>query len=145
MGKYVTNLMINEFKLRELGTDFMGYSLQENKETYTFHHLIVPRRNCASEGLGDGYQRWNGAIIFRNPHDYLHIVERYDYDRFLALTSEMIDENVKGYIDPVNLRHIDDILSGFEREYSGCRTKKGRPLIKEEYTRRLTLEKFKKF
>lgn len=141
MGKYVTNLMINEFKLRELGTDFMGYDLQRS-DFYTFHHLIVPRRCCKKEGLGDGYLTWNGAILFRQPHDYLHIVERYDYDRFLALTSEMIDENVKGYIDPVNLRHIDDILRGFEREYSGCRTKKGHELIKEEYTRRLVLKKF---
>lgn len=142
MGKYVTNLMINEFKLRELGMDFMGYSLQEHNNTYTFHHLIVPRRNCASQGLGDGYYRWNGAIIFRSPHDYLHTIERYDYDRFSALTSEMVDENIKGRIDPVNLENIDDILQGFEREYCGHRTKKGRPLIKEEYTRRLVLKKF---
>jgi len=32
---------------------------------------------------------------------------------------------------------IDDILTCFEREYCGIRTKKGYPLIKEEYTRRL--------
>lgn len=137
MGKYVTNLMINEFKLKELGTDFMGYDLQREGDSYTFHHLIVPRRLCKQQGLGDGYIRENGAIIFRSPHDFLHIIERYDYERFLAISSEMIDMNVKGRIDIANLKEIDDILRGFEREYSGCRTKKGYPLVKEEYTRRL--------
>ena len=36
--KTVTNLMINEFKLRELGMDMMGYKVVRDNE-YTFHHL----------------------------------------------------------------------------------------------------------
>ena len=143
MSKHVTNLMINEFKLLELGTDFMGYTLQKG-DFYSFHHLIVPRRNCAKLHIPhDGYIRSNGAILFGNSsHPYLHVIEKYDYDRFLALSSEMIDENIKGRIDMENLLAIHDILQGFEREYCGSYTKKGKPIIKEEYTRRLILKKW---
>ena len=49
----------------------------------------------------------------------------------------MIDENIKGYLDMENIRYIDDVLNEFEREYSGKYTKKGYPIVKEEYTRRL--------
>lgn len=127
--KEVTKLMINEFKLRELGYDFMGYHLQKG-DIYTFHHLIIPNRE------GGPYARWNGAILFNTPHQYLHVIENKDYERFCYLTSEMIDMNIKGYLDTKNLREIHSVLEGFEREYSGARTRKGKVLIKEEYTRR---------
>jgi hypothetical protein len=122
--------MINEFKINQLGYDFMGYSLQKG-EIYTFHHLIIPNRN------GGPYARWNGAILFSTPHQYLHVIENKDYDVFTALSSEMIDINVKGYLDLENLRNINDILTQFEREHSGERSKKGKLLIKEAYTRRV--------
>ena len=55
----------------------------------------------------------------------------------LSVTKQMIEENDKGYLDLKNICYIDDILKCFEREYCGARTKNGKPLIKEEYTRRL--------
>lgn len=129
----VTKLMINEFKIKQLGYDFMGYSLQKG-DIYTFHHLIIPNR------YGGPYARWNGAILCgRTSHPYLHLIEAKDYDMFCYLTSEMIDMNIKGFLDIKNLRNIDDVLTRFEREYSGARTRKGKVLIKEEYTRRIKL------
>lgn len=128
----VTRLMINEFKIKELGYDFMGYSLQRG-DVYTFHHLIIPNRH------GGPYARWNGAILFTTPHQYLHLIEAKDYDVFCYLTSEMIDMNIKGYIDSDNLRRIDDLLTCFEREHCSDRSKKGKMLIKEEYIRRVKL------
>lgn len=129
--KEVTKLMINEFKIKELGYDFMGYQLQRG-DIYTFHHLIVPNRN------GGPYARWNGAILCgKTAHPYLHLIENKDYDIFCYLTSEMIDINTQGYISTYNLRNIDNLLCQFEREHSGDRSKKGKLLIKEEYTRRL--------
>lgn len=128
----VTKLMINEFKIKKLGYDFMGYSLQRG-DIYTFHHLIIPNRH------GGPYARWNGAILFSTPHQYLHVIEDKDYDMFCSITSEMFDMNIKGYLDVENLRNIDDALTQFEREYSGARTRKGKVLIKEEYTRRVKL------
>lgn len=131
--KEVTKLMINEFKIKELGYDFMSYSLPKG-DIYTFHHLIIPNRKNGP------YERWNGAILCgKSSHPYLHTIEAYDYDRFTDITSEMIDMNIKGYLDINNLRCIDDILCSFEREYANKRTKKGKILIREEYTKRVKL------
>ena len=103
--KEVTIKMINEFKIKELGYDFMGYSLEKG-DIWTFHHLIIPNRN------GGPYERWNGAILAgKTSHPYLHLIEIYDYDTFVYLTSEMIDMNLKGFLDPINLMYIDLSLS----------------------------------
>lgn len=129
--KQIVKDMIKIYKINELGFDFCGYSLQKG-DIYTYHHNIIARRNGGSETIN------NGAILCgKSSHPYLHIIESKDIDRFNAITSELIDENVKGYLDQENLLAIDDILNSFEREYSGTYTKKGKPLIKEEYTRRL--------
>ena len=132
--KQVTKLMIREFNIKKLGYDFMGYTLNK-KDELTFHHLIVPKRNNGKE------TRDNGAIIQRIPHDYLHLIEAKDYDMFCYLTSEMIDMNVKGYLDMENIRNIHELLCQFEREHSGDRTTRGKILIKEEYTRRMLGDK----
>lgn len=133
--KELTKQMIENFRIKELGYDMMGYSKQEG-DLYNFHHLIIPRRNCERCGLDTGYYRWNGAILFTTPHEYLHIIETRDEDIFLAITSEMIDMNIKGYLDKQNLRYIDDCLQTFEKEYCSSTTKKGKPLIKEHYLQR---------
>lgn len=128
--KQVTKLMINEFHIDRLDYDFMGYSLEKG-DIYTFHHLIIPNR------AGGKYVRWNGAILCgRSSHPYLHLIESKDYDKFSYITSEMIDINILGYLEKNNLRNIDDVLKEFEREYCGARSKKGKLLIKEQYTRR---------
>lgn len=49
----------------------------------------------------------------------------------------MIDQNVKGYLDIYNIKKIDDILYGFEKEYQDKLNKKGKKIIKEEYKIRL--------
>lgn len=131
--KEVTRLMINQYKIEQLNMDFMGYTLQK-KDIYTFHHLIIPNRN------GGPYAAWNGAILCgKSSHPYLHVIESRDYDRFAYITSEMIDINIKGYLDIENVRHIHDVLESFEREYSGARTRKGKVLIKEDYLKRAKL------
>lgn len=135
--KEVTKLMIKKYALMKLKYDFMGYEFQRSHQL-SFHHLIVPRRLCKQEGLGEGYLEWNGAILRQDTsHDYLHVIEHYDPDIFASITSEMIDINIKGYVDMANLREIDDMLRYFEREHCSDRTKKGSLIIKPEYTRRL--------
>ena len=134
----ITKLMIIRYKLLELKYDFMGYEFNKEKDL-SFHHLIVPKRICKVQHMPEeGYLEWNGAILRQNTaHNYLHIVERYDRDMFDAITLQMIDENLKGYLDTNNIKYIDDVLNCFEKEYCGERTKHGEPLIKEEYTRRI--------
>lgn len=129
--KEVTKLMIKEYKIKKLGYDFMGYTLQKN-DIYTYHHLIIPKRDNGP------FTKWNGAILCgETSHPYLHLIEEKDYDMFCYITSEMIDENIKGYLDIDNLRRISEVLKQFEREHCGDRTRKGKHLIKEEYTRRI--------
>ena len=130
--------LIEKFELEKLKYDFMGYKYSD-VEDLSFHHLIFSNSFCTSEGIEDkGYTECNGVILKRDTsHDYLHIVERYDLDMFYAITSEMLDEKIKGYLDFYNFKKIDDILNNFECEYSGKTNKKGTPIIKEEYTRRL--------
>lgn len=122
-----TKLMIEEYRLKKLKYDFMGYTFHSTDQL-SFHHLIVPRRLDGEE------TKENGSILVQSTaHDYLHRIESIDYDMFLAITSEMIDENLKGHLDIDNLKRIRDILLCFEREYSGLRTKKGKAVIKPEY------------
>ena len=135
----ITKAMIKTYDTKHKGYDLTGHALQKN-DIYTFHHLIVPHRECKKRGLGEGYLEWNGSILCGNTsHPYLHLIEAKDYEIFLAITSEMIDENIKGYLDPKNIRYIDDCLSTFEREHSSDRSRKGKILIKEEYLRRVKL------
>lgn len=134
--KDITRMMVKDFKLKKLGYDMMGYEFN-NTHQLSFHHLIVPRRNCKDMGLGQGYFYWNGAILRQDTaHDYLHLVEHIDYDRFLYITSELIDINIQKAILYNNLMNIHECLCGFEREHCSDKNKKGY-LIKEPYTRRL--------
>ena len=129
----ITREMIKLYKIKQLGYDFMGYTYNQQKKL-SFHHLIVPHRECKKAGLGEGYLFWNGAILVQSSaHEYLHTIERTDEDMFLAITSEMIDENVSKQIKLENLRHIRDILLQFEREHCSDTTKRGHYLIKPEY------------
>lgn len=133
----ITKMMIEKYRLIELGYDFMGYEFKKETEL-SFHHLIVPKRICIAQGVEDlGYNEQNGAILKQSTsHNYLHIVERYDRDMFDAITALIVGINLKGYLDEEYIKRIDGILCLFEKKYSGARTKNGKPLIKEEYTRR---------
>lgn len=129
--KQVTKLMIEEFNLKKLNHDFMGYTLQKG-DIYTFHHMIIPARQ------GGKYERWNGAILCgQTAHPYLHIIEGRNYDMFLYITGELVQINQQGYISSENIRKIHNVLCLFEREHCGERTRKGKILIKEEYTKRI--------
>ena len=131
--KEITKIMVNDFKIMKLGYDFLGYKVNR-KQDLSFHHLIIPRRHCKEAGLGEGYLYWNGAILRQNTsHDYLHIIEKIDPDIFCELTSEMIDENIKGRLDTDNLKRIHDLLLYFEREHDHDTSKKGKLLIKREF------------
>jgi hypothetical protein len=123
--------MIKQYKIKQF--DFMGYNIK-NKQYLSFHHLIVAKRNCKQKGLGESYYKWNGAILIQNTsHDYLHLIERIDPEIFYCITSEMIDENVKGKLDLENLYAIRDLLLYFEREHDHKTDKHGKLLIKREY------------
>ena len=127
--KAITSDMIRLYKLKQLGYDFMAYRYSKKQASY--HHMIVPKRNGGAETIQ------NGAVLMRDTaHDFIHRIEMVDNDVFNDITSEMIDENIKGFLDPKNLVRINEILDYFIKEHCGDRTSKGHPLIKEEYVRK---------
>ena len=135
----VTRNMIKIYCLNKLKYDFMGYTFENTREL-SFHHLIVPKKDCKHMER-KGFEIWNGAILKQdNAHEYLHKIECYDRERFEAISKQMIEENRQEYLDMEHLRAIDDILRSFEREYLGKRAKNGNEIIKEEYLRRLLLK-----
>ena len=129
--KEITKQMIKIYNIKDF--DFMGYDIKR-KESLSFHHLIVAKRNCHKERLGNGYYIWNGAILVQDTsHNYLHLIEKYDYEIFCRITSEMIDQNLKGKLDIANLKKIKGLLRYFEYEYDGITNSKGKCLIKRNY------------
>lgn len=134
--RQITRIMIQDYNIKKLKYDFMGFTFKVDKEL-SFHHLIISHEKCKLLGIGEGYWKENGAILVQSTsHDYLHRIRTRDEDIFYAITSEMIDENIKGKLDLENLRYIRDMLEYFEREHCSDRTRRGEPLIKEEYIRR---------
>ena len=138
--KEVTKEMIKEFQLKKLHYDFMGYTFKRPDEL-SFHHLIVPHKDCKIQGLGEGYLFWNGAILNQETsHDYLHIIERTERELFLRITKYMIEMNNNRQIDIDNLKRIREILLMFEDKHLEDTNKKGMKLIKRKYiTDRISL------
>ena len=131
--KEVTREMIKLYNIKKFGYDFMGYTFNRPEEL-SFHHLIVPHRDCKQEGLGEGYLIWNGAILKQETsHEYLHTIELYDRELFLRITKYMIEENQNKKIDIDNLKRIRDLLLYFEAEHQYDTNKKGKKLIKRKY------------
>ena len=129
----ITKEMIKLYDIKKLGYDFMGYTFRNINEL-SFHHLIVPHRDCKREGLGEGYLLWNGAILKQDTsHEYLHTIERIDREVFLQITKEMVDENNKRKIDIENLKRIRELLLYFEEKYKDIENKQGKKLIKQKY------------
>lgn len=131
--KRITREMMSVFKIKKIGYDFMGYTFKRENDL-TFHHLIIPFKECKKCGLGDGCLFWNGAILNQSTsHDYLHVIERVDPEIFYQISSEMIDENNLRKIELANLKKIRELLLYFEREHDRDRNSKGALLIKEEF------------
>lgn len=129
----ITREMIKLYDIKKLGYDFMGYTFDKLNEL-SFHHLIVPHRDCRRQGLGEGYLIWNGAILKQDTsHEYLHTIELYDRELFLRITKYMIEENRNGKIDIDNLKRIRELLLCFEAEHIYDTNKKGKKLIKRKY------------
>ena len=125
--KPITREMIKMYQLNKLGFDFMGYKFNRS-EQLSYHHNVIAKRNGGLETIR------NGAILVRDTsHDYIHVIERIDPEIFYLITSEVLDENLKGKIDIENLRKIRDLLLYFEREHDHDTSKKGKLLIKREF------------
>lgn len=131
--KTITREMIKIYNIKRLGYDFMGYTFN-NLDELSFHHLIIPKRDCRKENFGNGYFIWNGAILNQDTaHNYLHLIERIDRELFLEITKEMVEENLRGEINIENLKRIREMLLYFEAHYDDMYTGHGVKIIKPEY------------
>lgn len=136
----ITRDMIHIYNIKKLGYDFMGYTFRRTEEL-SFHHLIVPKKDCKKQGLGEGYLWWNGAILNQDSsHDYLHFIERTDKEIFLLITNLMVEENQNMKLDIETLKKIRDLLLYFEKEHKDDRGNKNKVLLQERFiTNRIKL------
>ena len=130
MSKLKTKLF-DGFNLGELGVDFMGYPFT-NKKELTYHH--IKPKNC-----GGKTTYTNGALLTRESHAYIHIIEAHDYVLFLQISHELLQIHIDGKITPERLERIHGLLAFFECKFQGQYTRRGGLIIKEEYTRRRTI------
>ena len=108
---------------------WMGYQVKRDNPI-TFHHLI---KRCHNGKLEIN----NGAILTRNAHEYLHIIESRDLDMYEYINTILKEINIQGYM-PIErqIKAIDSILNQFAREHCGDRARNGNLLIKERYLRK---------
>ena len=127
MTKLKTKLYDN-FKLQQLGVDFMGYEFDEKKDL-TYHH--IQPKNYGGETT---YK--NGALLIRTSHNYIHTIEAFDFKLFLELSQELKKEHAQGEITRDRLVTIAQMLKYFEAKYKNSYTRGGSPLIKDDFVRR---------
>ena len=131
----VTRKMIKIYELEKYKLDFMSYRFNHIGDL-TYHHLIIPKCNGGKKTIK------NGAILTDTSHQYLHLIQQRDEEIFSLISSEMIDQNIKGRLDIKNLKKIRELLRYFESEHIDERTREGKLLIKEKYLIRPKLDTF---
>ena len=118
--------LYKEYKLEELGYDFMGYTFDSKKDLSTHH--ILPRH------MGGQTKKNNLCVLNRfTSHNYIHIIEDTDYKVFLELSKFLLEQVRKGEIGKEQLLEINDILEFFEYKYKDEVSRNGDLLIKPEY------------
>lgn len=118
--------LYKDYKLEELGYDFMGYQFDSKKDLSTHH--IIPRHT------GGQTKKNNLCVLNRyTSHNYIHLIEDTDYKTFLQVSKCLVEQVKKGKVDLEELRKINEILLFFEDKYSRAESKNGELLIRPEY------------
>lgn len=111
------------------GLDWMNYRINNSKDL-TFHHII--KKEDGGIASID-----NGALLVTDAHQYLHIIECIDYNRYIVL-NRLFDAINKQLMEPNASQRemIEYLLGEFEYIHKKDRNSKGRTLIKREYLKR---------
>ena len=118
--------LYKQYDLENIGYDFMGYEFGSKKELSTHH--IIPRHS------GGQTKKNNLCILNRNTsHNYIHLIEDYDYKIFLQVSKYLMEQVKKGRIDLEELKRINELLLFFEDKYKKEQARNGELLIREEY------------
>lgn len=122
--------LYKEYELEQLGYDFLGYEFGSKKELSTHH--IIPRHS------GGSTKKDNLCILNRTTsHNYIHLIEDYDYKIFLQVSRELMEQVKKGKIDIEDLKIINELLLFFEDKYKNEEARSGGLLIKPVYKKRI--------
>lgn len=113
--------------------DWMGYTVsQENY--FTYHHM-----NKHSKGGRNTIN--NGAVLTHYPHQYLHTIEYYEPLIYREINDIFWEVNLQRTMPTKEqLLRIHEQLLLFEVQYQNQLSGHGKPLIKKEYLKRLTLQ-----
>ena len=136
----VTKELMKKYNLKKIGLDFCGYTI-DNINNISYHHLILPSSIKGKRTFDNGVILMQGqGYNDSNSHDYLHLIEHIEPDIFYLITSEMLDQKIKGRLDIENLKKIHSLLSYFESKHIHDKGKKGKKLIKQQYLVRPRLD-----
>ena len=125
--KQITKEMLKIYKPYS-NLDWLNYKLVRSQ--LTFHHI---QKKC------DGGKEiiTNGALLMPTSHQYLHIIEYVDNDRYKTINKifEFINKQQR---EPTQDQRdiLEYLLSEFEEQHKRDKTSKGKILIKREYMQR---------
>lgn len=124
--------LYTEYKLEDYGFDFMGFEFHTKKELSTHH--IIPRNS------GGQTKKNNLCVLTRDTaHNYIHLIEDYDYKTFLQISKQLMEQVKNGQIGMEEIERINELLLFFEDKYKNEQDRTGSLLIKPEYkTKRIT-------
>ena len=125
--KQITKEMLKIYKPYS-NLDWLNYKLVRSQ--LTFHHI---QKKC------DGGKEiiTNGALLMPTSHQYLHIIEYVDNDRYKTINKIFEFINRQQREPRQDQRDIlEYLLSEFEEQHRRDKTSKGKILIKREYMQR---------
>lgn len=128
--------LYKDYDLETLGYDFLGYTFESKKELSTHH--ILPRHS------GGQTKKNNLCVLNRfTSHNYIHLIEDYDYKVFLQISSSLLKQVQQGKIDIEEIKRITDLLQFFEFKFRDEEDRHGDRLIKPEYKEKRIIKELK--
>ena len=125
--------LYKDYDLESLGYDFMGYEFGSKKDLSTHH--IIPKHS------GGQTKKNNLCVLNRyTAHNYIHLIEDYDYKTFLNISRCLMEQVKLGKVSIGEINIIYELLQEFEFKHKDLEDRNGDLLIKPEYkTKRIIL------
>lgn len=122
--------LYKEYGIEALGYDCMGYTFDKKTDLSTHH--IIPRFQ------GGETKKNNLSVLNRfTSHNYIHLIQDYDYKTFLQISKVLFEEAKTREITMEHLAEINNLLDFFEDKYKNEESRNGSALIKPEYKSRI--------
>ena len=97
----------------------------------TFHHV----EKACEKGKRN---LKNGALLTNTAHEYLHIIENLDYDRYVVINKLFTLINLSGEKPSEEIRNtINDLLNEFYENHKYDKNRKGKKILSGNYHNRI--------